>query len=102
MASRFAYLLIATSLLAGCRTGRNYPDTEGPRYSGRPAPDRTVRPARGDMVRVVSFNIAFGRRADSAIVVLKSNPALRRVDVILLQEMDAQSARRVAEELEYA
>ena len=96
MAPRFAYLLIATSLLAGCRTGRNYPDTEGPRYSGRPAPDGASRPAKGDTVRVVSFNIAFGRRADSAIALLKSNPGLRDADVILLQEMDAPSTRRVA------
>src|SRR5688572_9573980 len=99
MASRFAYLLIATILLAGCRTGRNYPDTEGPRHAGRPAPGRTVRPTRGDTVRIVSFNIAFGRRADSAIVLLKSNPALRGADVIRLQEMDAQSTRRVAHSL---
>lgn len=99
MAPRFAYLLIATSLFAGCRTGRNYPDTEGPRYAGRPALDRTVRPAKGDTVRVVSFNIAFGLRADSAIALLKSNPSLRDADVILLQEMDAPSTRRVADAL---
>ncbi|HYN80492.1 MAG TPA: endonuclease/exonuclease/phosphatase family protein [Gemmatimonadaceae bacterium] len=99
MPPRFAYLLLAASLLAGCRTGRNYPDTEGPRYAGRPAIDRPGRPAKGDTVRVVSFNIAFGRRADSAIALLKSNPALRDADVILLQEMDARSTRRVADAL---
>lgn len=80
MPPRFAYLLLAASLLAGCRTGRNYPDTEGPRYAGSPALDRTVRPAKGDTVRVVSFNIAFDRHADSAITLLKSEPALRGAD----------------------
>lgn len=85
-------------MLAGCRTGRNYPGTEGPRYAGRPATYRAVR-SSGDTVRVVSFNIAFGRRADSAIALFRSSPELRDADVILLQEMDAQSTRHVADAL---
>jgi len=99
MPTRLAYLLLATALLAGCRTGRNYPDTGGPRYGGTPAADGSVRPTRGDTVHVVSFNIAFGRRADSAIKLLKSDPALRAADVVLLQEMDASSTQQVANAL---
>ena len=99
MPTRIAYLLLATALLGGCRTGRNYPDTTGPRYAGRPAVNVTARPARGDTIHVVSFNIAFGRRADSAIKLFKSDPAMRNADVILLQEMDAGSTRRVANAL---
>jgi endonuclease/exonuclease/phosphatase family metal-dependent hydrolase len=47
----------------------------------------------------VSFNIAFGAHADSAIAILRSEPALRGADVILLQEMDEQATRRVADAL---
>jgi endonuclease/exonuclease/phosphatase family metal-dependent hydrolase len=96
MPKRIAYLLLAIVLAAGCRTGRNYPDTTGPRYAGRPAPVASVPGARGDTIHVVSFNIAFGRRADSAIKLFKTDPALRNADLILLQEMDAPSTRRVA------
>jgi len=58
-----------------------------------------VQRATGDTIHVVSFNIAFGRRADSAIKLFKSDPALRNADLILLQEMDAPSTRRVANAL---
>jgi endonuclease/exonuclease/phosphatase family metal-dependent hydrolase len=95
-----ACLLFATVVLAGCRTGRNYPGADGPRYGGRPAVEHVTDPAIVDTIRVVSFNIAFGRRADSAITLLKSNPALRGADVILLQEMDAEGTERVARALD--
>src|SRR5688500_14414499 len=98
MPTRIGYLLLATALLVGCRTGRNYPEPAGPRYGGATSEGK-VRPTRRDTVHIVSFNIAFGRRADSAIILLKSEPALRNADVILLQEMDAPSTRRVAGEL---
>ncbi len=101
MPTRIVILLLATLFLSGCRTGRKYPDTTGPRYAGRPAGGASVQPARGDTIHVVSFNIAFGRRADSAIKLFKSDPALRNADVILLQEMDARSTRQVANALGY-
>ena len=93
------YLLLAALLLVACRTGRNYADTTGPRYAGGPARGASAQAARGDTIHVVSFNIAFGRRADSAIKLFKSDPALRNADIVLLQEMDAPSTRRVANAL---
>jgi endonuclease/exonuclease/phosphatase family metal-dependent hydrolase len=78
-----------------CRTGRNYPDTEGPRYAGAPASGVVWR-APTDTLRVVSFNVEFSRRVDSAIAVLTSDTALRDADVVLLQEMDSSAARRIA------
>lgn len=99
MPKLIAYLLLATALLAGCRTGRNYPDTTGPRYAGGPTGGGNLQSATSDTIHVVSFNIAFGRRADSAIKLFKSDAALRNADLILLQEMDASSTRRVANAL---
>ena len=86
-------LLVA--LLAAC-TGRNYPGAEGPRYSG---PTAAERAARADTLRVVSFNVRFAAEIDSAIAVLRGDPALRGADVVLLQEMDAAGTRRIAEAL---
>ncbi len=92
------HLALLCLVLAGCRTGRNYPGTEGPRYAGAPADSGATR-AITDTVRIVSFNVEFSRRVDSAIAVLSSDPALRGADVILLQEMDSSASRRIAEAL---
>lgn len=83
-------------MLAGCRTGRNYPSTEGPRYSGGPRTHSTIEAAGATPLRVVSFNIEFALRVDSAISLLAADSALRGADLILLQEMDEAATRRVA------
>ena len=92
---RLALLPLLAALLAAC-TGRNYPGAEGPRYAGRTG---AARAARADTLRVVSFNIRFAAEIDSAIAVLRGDPALRDADVVLLQEMDADGTRRIAEAL---
>jgi endonuclease/exonuclease/phosphatase family metal-dependent hydrolase len=91
-------LLLILGLLAGCRTGRNYPSPEGPRYAGGPrgAPADTADTTR---IRVVSFNVEFAMRVDSAIVLLTNDSALRGADILLLQEMDAKATERVADAL---
>ena len=80
-------------LIAGCITPHNYMTIDGPRYSAaaplwdRPAPDT---------IRIVSFNIQYAIRVDSAISVLALDPVLKRADVVLLQEMDAAGTQRIA------
>jgi endonuclease/exonuclease/phosphatase family metal-dependent hydrolase len=91
--------LVLLLFVAACRTGRNYPGTEGPRYAGVPASNAASR-ASADTLRIVSFNVEFSRRVDSAIVVLTSDSALRNADVVLLQEMSADAAKRIAEALD--
>jgi endonuclease/exonuclease/phosphatase family metal-dependent hydrolase len=96
-ARRALALLFATLLLAACRTGRNYTAPDVPRYADtRPT---AANPARPASLLVVSFNIAFARHVDSALAVLRAEPALRRPDVLLLQEMDAPATARIAREL---
>jgi endonuclease/exonuclease/phosphatase family metal-dependent hydrolase len=89
-------LVVALVTLAGCRTGRNYPEPAEPRYGGTTAVEA---PRRNDTLRIVSFNIEFAKRVDSAIALLRSDTTLRGADVILLQEMDAPSTQRIAEAL---
>ena len=90
-------LLASSGLLAGCRTGRNYPDVEGPRYAGAPGATPASARRSGDTLRVVSFNIAFAKHVDGAIALFASDSALMNADVILLQEMDGPGTQRVAE-----
>jgi endonuclease/exonuclease/phosphatase family metal-dependent hydrolase len=88
-------------LVAGaCQTGRNYPSLEGPRYAGGPAHEVAgSAPRNPAALRIVSFNVEYGIQVDSAIAVLTSEPALHGADLVLLQEMDEQATRRIADTL---
>ena len=85
-------------LLAGCRTGRNYTDSQGPRYAGGPV-EAPQPPADTTRIKVVSFNVEFSMQVDSAIMLLANDPALRDASVLLLQEMNEAATQRIAEAL---
>lgn len=71
-------------------------ERDGPRYAGAaPQRDPGIR-ARGDTLRIVTFNIAFARNVDAAIAVLSADTNLRAADVVLLQEMTADATQRIA------
>ena len=91
-----AVLLVALIAVAGCRTGRNYVTPEGPRYAGVPPASQAAERVDTDTLRVGSFNIEFSQQVDSAMAVLESDPALRRADLLLLQEMTGEATRRIA------
>jgi endonuclease/exonuclease/phosphatase family metal-dependent hydrolase len=92
-------LLVAGLLLAaGCRTGIIYVGDDVPVYQGVPEQPAAVA-VRGDTVRVAAFNIRYAARIDRALEVLRSEPDLRLADVLLLQEMDAEGTRVIAEGL---
>jgi len=88
----------AAILMFGYSTTRlNYTDPAGPRYAGGavstvPAAAE-VTPAR---LRVVTMNVEYGLRVDSAIAVLTEDSAVRNADVVLLQEMDERGTARIA------
>jgi len=50
-------------------------------------------------LRVVSWNIEFGLRAEEAAAILAEHDDLRNADVVMLQEMDEPSTATVAEHL---
>src|SRR5687768_13920772 len=93
MRRQVSCVLLAGSLLGGCGVGRNYLETEGPRYGG--APPDTTTPQLHDTLRIVSFNIEFAYNVDSAISVLKAEPSLQSADILLLQEMDGEATARI-------
>jgi endonuclease/exonuclease/phosphatase family metal-dependent hydrolase len=97
--ARSSIRLMLVAGLLGCPTGRNYDDPDGPRYAGGRAVATGPGYKNATTLRVVSFNIEYALRVDSAIAVLAGDPALRNPDVILLQEMDEKATRRVADTL---
>jgi endonuclease/exonuclease/phosphatase family metal-dependent hydrolase len=81
--ARHLVSVLLALVLASCATARNYPDPAGPRfageYAGQPRP-RTIR--------VVSYNVKYGRNITGAAALLASDVRLRNADVVSLQEMD--------------
>jgi endonuclease/exonuclease/phosphatase family metal-dependent hydrolase len=88
-------LLAAVLALASCGRAILYPDPEGPRY----AESFPARPDPEPALRLVTFNIEYARRIDTAIALLREDPRLRDADLLFLQEMDEPGTRRIAEAL---
>ena len=99
MAGRRLAAALAAALGLGCASAHNYLDPGGPRYEfGREAaPPPAPLPAAP--LRVVSFNIAYAIEIDRALEVLRGTPALRQLDLLALQEMDAPGTERIAKAL---
>jgi endonuclease/exonuclease/phosphatase family metal-dependent hydrolase len=94
-----AIVLLASLAQSACVTTRNYLDPAGPRYEGSYAPATAERVPAGDALRVVTFNIEYGRKIEGAVRLLHENEALRGADVLLLQEVDPSGVGRMAHEL---
>ena len=82
--------------LAACAQTVNYPNIEGPRYEGRhaiPDPD--------PVLRVVTFNVKWGKQVDAVIELLRTTKELRDADLVFLQEMSSEGVEQVASALGY-
>jgi endonuclease/exonuclease/phosphatase family metal-dependent hydrolase len=93
---RPAGALAAAFVLGGCANVVNYFDPQGPRYSGLhavPDPD--------PVLRLVTFNVEWGRKVDAVIGLMRETPALRDADLMCLQEMDPRGVERLAAALGY-
>jgi endonuclease/exonuclease/phosphatase family metal-dependent hydrolase len=79
-------------------TATNFLDPEGPRYyeNAESAKRRGEAEQPAGALRIVSFNVAYGREVDAAIALLRSSDALRDADILLLQEMAGAGVVRIA------
>ncbi|MFN2571839.1 MAG: endonuclease/exonuclease/phosphatase family protein [Gemmatimonadales bacterium] len=98
MSKRVAVVLLALMAGAGCRPVVNYRSPLGPRYGSLPSTLDAV-PVASHTLRVVTFNVQWGKHIDRAINVLRTRLPLPGADIILLQEMDADGTQRIAEAL---
>lgn len=100
-------VLVATFLLAavsGCRAVVNYQDPFWPRYAGAPAPatraaGTATLKGKTRELRVVTYNVQWARHIDRAINVLTHREQLTDADIVVLQEMDPEGTRRIADAL---
>jgi endonuclease/exonuclease/phosphatase family metal-dependent hydrolase len=89
-------LLLPLALLAGsCATMQNYLEPDAPRFLGAYG----TSPVADGVLRIVTFNIEYGRRIEGAIAGLRSHPSLKSADVLMLQEMDGPGVEEIAKAL---
>jgi endonuclease/exonuclease/phosphatase family metal-dependent hydrolase len=101
--SRLATTLALTAALlsSGCARALNYGEAWGPRF----AKERAAAPGDGPFdgaLDVVTFNLAFARQVERAQKLFDGLEELRRADVVLLQEMDANGTEALAAHLRMA
>lgn len=90
-------LLFSYSILSR-RPVENYPDPDGPVFTGSYAPEP------GDFdgtLKVVTWNIHFGKEVDAAVEALETIDNLKEADVLLLQEMNVEAVDEIARRLGY-
>ena len=85
-------------VVSGCATGRNYSALNGPEYGGNAFQPSGCDPLQEEL-RVVTFNVEFGIDAAGAADLLASHPDLRCATIVLLQEMDEEGTRWIADRL---
>jgi endonuclease/exonuclease/phosphatase family metal-dependent hydrolase len=88
--------LLAACLLLACSYDHQYTEPDGPRCGDDFT--RGVVPQRGETLRVVSYNLAFGERPDKAVEALMLQP-LADADAILMQEMNDPAVAEIADPL---
>jgi endonuclease/exonuclease/phosphatase family metal-dependent hydrolase len=91
----------AAALAAGCARAVNLTDLAGPRFAGAPPQGTPAAPppARGRPLRIVTFNLAYGRQVDRMVALFRSDDSLRDADVVVLQEMNEAGVARLADAL---
>lgn len=91
--------LILCVPLAACSFGSvlNYSDPLGPAYTGSFAGPPPPAP---DTIRVISYNVKFGRKLELATAEIRTVFGRNRPDIVLLQEMSGTGVRAVADSLD--
>ena len=83
--------------LVGCCPKIRYMDSDGPFYS-ETAPFLPV--LAKDTLKVVSFNIEYGKRMEQAVKEFKETKELQDADIIFLQEIDQNDVAMLAKALQ--
>jgi len=97
IAAVLAGLVFVSAYLGAC-TPASFRPSGDDLAQGRFAP---ARASAADSLIVVSYNIQYGEHLEQAEQDLRGDSTTRRADFLLLQEMDPEGVRRLAEGLHY-
>src|SRR5258706_8725441 len=95
---RLTSLLLLVGYTASSNGVEHAGGARGPGPDAPPPPTTTVH-ADGHLLRVVTYNVQWGKHIDRAINVLQTRAPLPDADIVVLQEMDAEGTRRIADAL---
>lgn len=90
---------VVLGLATGCATARNYEDPGAPVFVGGRATASEAPDLARRTLRVVTFNLKWGRHVERAADLLSRSGPLRSADLLVLQEMDRPGTERLAEAL---
>ncbi len=93
----FFVIFLVSACILSCNKAINYSDPEGPVYQGNFSDN--IR--ENEKLRVVTFNTKHSENRDQIIKLLGQTEELYGADVILLQEADEESTRKIAKDLKY-
>ena len=93
----FFVIFLVSACILSCNKAINYSDPEGPVYQGNFSDN--IR--ENEKLRVVTFNTKHSENRDKIIKLLGQTEELYGADVILLQEADEESTRKIAKDLKY-
>ncbi len=96
----YALIVLAVIGLLAFRqfyAANNYLDPKGPFFSGNYA---IQSPGRISSLAVISYNIAYGRNIEQALMEIRELESKKTLDIILLQEMDETGTQAIARELQ--
>lgn len=96
IASRSIFVFVMLLLLNGCCPKIRYLDSTVPFFTNSFA---AQDPSPVDTIKVVSFNIEYGKRMELAVKEFNNAQVLRNADIILLQEIDENDMRMLAKSL---
>ncbi|HEY6548127.1 MAG TPA: endonuclease/exonuclease/phosphatase family protein [Vicinamibacteria bacterium] len=89
------WIAVALGVTSGCATARNYEDPGAPVYVG----GHSAGGHSTETLRIVSFNLKWGRETTRAAALLSRPGPLQGADLIVLQEMDGPGTERLAQAL---
>ena len=89
-------LVLAAS---GCVSTQSFMQSAGPRYAGFASQEAPV-PDPDREIQVGSFNLKYGQAVEGALEVIRADPGLANVDILLMQEMDSDGTREIARALD--
>lgn len=96
--ARVGLALMSLPMLVACHRGvTNYIDVPGPRFAGPPEP--LPAPPADSALRVVTWNVQWGRQPEAAAELISRHERLRSPDILLLQEMNERAVAIIAERL---
>lgn len=98
----YVFMVLFSIICPACMTSnksfQNYTALEGPYFEGFYAESP---PSFSEVIKVVTWNLSFGEKIESAITALSTAEPLKDADILLLQEIDEEDTETIASELGY-